>query len=202
MELLKNRSKSLLEDLSASYGLENTEGWWNKVVVDDLDSDGDPDLLLGNLGENYKFTASIEKPFQVFAKDFDGNGTNDIFLAKFLKDSLLVPVRGRECTSQQMPVIAQKFPTFTSFAESDLPSILGNGIEDAVHLRAHTFSTVIMINEGNRFEARRLPTEAQFSTVNAFIVQDFDGDHVKDILLAGNRFDTEVETTPADASPG
>jgi len=60
MELLKNRSKSLLEDLSASYGLENTEGWWNKVVVDDLDGDGDPDLLLGNLGENYKFTDSIE----------------------------------------------------------------------------------------------------------------------------------------------
>lgn len=196
------RKNDLMEDVSADYGLEDTEGWWNKVVVDDLDGDGDPDLLLGNLGENYKFTASREKPFQVFAKDFDGNGTNDIFLAKFLKDSLLVPIRGRECTSQQMPVIARRFPTFTSFAESDLPSILGNGIEDAVHLKAHLFSSVIMVNQGGRFEIRRLPTEAQLSTVNGFIVQDFDGDGVKDILLAGNKFDTEVETTPADASPG
>ncbi|HEY4654903.1 MAG TPA: hypothetical protein VIH22_10330, partial [Cyclobacteriaceae bacterium] len=53
-----------------------------------------------------------------------------------------------------------------------------------------------------RFTVRRLPTEAQFSTVNGIIVQDFDQDGIKDILLAGNRFDTEVETTPADASPG
>ena len=47
-----------------------------------------------------------------------------------------------------------------------------------------------------------MPTEAQLSTVNGIIVQDFDGDGVKDILLAGNKFDVEVETTPADASPG
>lgn len=193
---------NVLADVTSTYGLDRTEGWWNKVIADDLDGDGDADLLLGNIGENYKFSASREKPFQVFAKDFDGNGTNDIFLAKFLKDSLLVPIRGRECTSQQMPVIAQKFPTFTSFAESDLPSILGNGIEDAVHLKAYMFSSVIMINEGGRFEMRRLPTEAQFSAVNGIIVSDFDGDGIKDILLAGNKFDTEVETTPADASPG
>lgn len=191
-----------LEETTSSYGLNNMEGWWNKVIADDLDGDGDPDILLGNLGENYKFTASAEKPFQVFAKDFDGNGTNDIFLAKFLKDSLLVPIRGRECTSQQMPVIAEKFPTFTAFAESDLPSILGTGIGDAINLKAHLFSTVILINEKGRFTVRRLPTEAQFSTVNGIIVQDFDQDGIKDILLAGNRFDTEVETTPADASPG
>ena len=34
------------------------------------------------------------------------------------------------------------------------------------------------------------------------IVNDFDDDGIKDILLAGNKFDVEVETTPADASPG
>ena len=34
------------------------------------------------------------------------------------------------------------------------------------------------------------------------IVKDFDQDGKKDILLAGNKFDVEVETTPADASPG
>ncbi len=27
-------------------------------------------------------------------------------------------------------------------------------------------------------------------------------DGIKDILMAGNKFDVEVETTPADASPG
>ena len=191
-----------LEDASTEYGLENTEGWWNKIIADDLDEDGDQDLIIGNLGENYKFKASKEKPFQVYAKDFDGNGTNDIFLARYYKDSLLVPIRGKECISQQMPVIAQKFPTYLSFAQSDLPAILGKDMENALHYKTHLFSSIILINENGKLIIKRLPTEAQLSTVNGIIVKDFDQDGIKDILLAGNKFDVEVETTAADASPG
>lgn len=190
-----------LKDVSDNFGLKNTEGWWNKVIADDIDGDGDMDLILGNLGENYKFKASVEKPFQVFAKDFDGSGTNDIFLARYYKETM-VPVRGRECSSQQMPGIAQKFPTYLSFAESDLRNILGNEIENAIHRDAHLFSSVMLINESGTFQIRRLPVEAQFSTVNSIIVEDFDKDGQKDILLSGNKFDVEVETTAADASPG
>jgi enediyne biosynthesis protein E4 len=159
-------------------------------------------LIAGNIGENYKFKASKEKPFQVFAKDFDSNGTNDIFLARYYRDSLLVPIRGRECTSQQMPVIAQKFPTYLSFAQSDLPAILGKDIESALHKKAHLFSSVILLNDNGKFSIRKLPTDAQLSAITGIIVMDFDRDGKKDILLAGNKFDTEVETTPADASPG
>jgi hypothetical protein len=191
-----------LRDVSTEYGLENTEGWWSKVVADDLDGDGDQDLILGNIGENYKFRASVEKPFQVYAKDFDGNGTNDIFLARYYKDDVLVPIRGKECTSQQMPGIAQKFPTYLSFAESDLPTILGKDIETALHRQARLFSSIILVNDNGKLTVKKLPVEAQFSAVTSIVVKDFDEDGNKDILLAGNKFDVEVETTAADASPG
>ena len=190
-----------LAETSAKYELQNTEGWWNKVVAEDIDGDGDQDLVLGNLGENYKFTASVEKPFQVFAKDFDRNGTNDIFLAKYNKKDL-VPIRGRNCTSQQMPSIARKFPSFKSFAVADLPEIVGNDLNNALHYKAHLFSSVILINENGKLNSTRLPTEAQLSAVNSIVVKDFDNDGLKDILIGGNKFDSEVETTPADASPG
>ncbi|MFN3667627.1 MAG: hypothetical protein ACK4S0_15800, partial [Sediminibacterium sp.] len=151
--------------------------------------------------ENYKFKASAKKPFEVFAKDFDNNGTNDIFLAKY-NGTTQVPIRGRECTSQQCPFIAEKFPTFLSFAESDLKTILGDQIESALHYKAHQFSSMLFINEGGKFKQQRLPIEAQLSTVNGIIAHDFDADGYTDILLSGNKFDVEVETTPADASPG
>lgn len=194
-------SSGKLVDATAEYGLTNTEGWWNKLLADDIDGDGDLDIVAGNLGENYKFKASNEKPFEVYAKDFDHNGTNDIFLAKYNGD-VQVPIRGRECTSQQCPFIAQKFPTFVSFAESDLKSIIGAEINTALHYKAHLFSSIILVNEGGKFTIKKLPVEAQLSTVNAIIINDFDKDGKRDILLAGNKFDVEVETTPADASPG
>jgi enediyne biosynthesis protein E4 len=194
-------SSGKLNEVAEKYGLKNTEGWWNKLVADDIDGDGDMDIIAGNLGENYKFKASAEKPFEVYAKDFDNNGTNDIFLAKYNGD-VQVPIRGRECTSQQCPFILQKFPTFLSFAESDIKTILGEEIETALHYKTHLFSSVILVNDNGKFTIKKLPLETQLSTVNGIIVNDFDKDGKKDILIAGNKFDVEVETTPADASPG
>jgi hypothetical protein len=183
------------------YLLQNTEGWWNKILAEDIDDDGDMDLLCGNLGENYKFHASAEKPFSVYAMDFDGNKTMDIVLAKFDGDRM-VPVRGKQCSSEQMPFISKKFTSFHQYADATLEDIYGENLKKAMHYQAKEFSSIILVNQGGKFERQALPTEAQFSTVNGMVIKDYDGDGKKDILLAGNQFDTEVETTPADASIG
>ncbi len=188
-------------DVTDAYGLSETTGWWNSIASADIDGDGDLDLIAGNLGENYKFKVSEDNIFRIYADDFDGNGTYDVFLANKKSDKLL-PVRGKECSSQQVPSINTNFPSFNSFANAELDDILGAGIENSLQYEIDIFSTVIFMNENGSFIPVKLPKEAQISTVNSILITDFNGDGKVDLLLAGNRFNTEVETTPSDASLG
>jgi len=182
--------------------LSSTTGWWNKILIEDIDSDGDLDIIGGNLGLNYKFNASKEKPFHIYTRDFDFNGNEDIILAKYYNDKQ-VPVRGKVCTAQQIPHLAKKIPTYADFANKDLGGILGKGIDAALHYQAVEFRSGIFLNNGNtKFSFSALPIEVQQSPINSMLFDDFDGDQIKDLLVAGNNYQSEVETTRADAGVG
>lgn len=184
------------------YLSQNGTGWWNHLQAFDADADGDLDLLCGNLGLNYKFHASPEKPFEVYCNDFDQNGVYDVVLAKRYKDRF-VPVRGRTCSSEQMPFIKEKFPSFESFAEADLSTIYGEEkLEEALHMEATEFANGILFNENGKYVFRQLPTEAQFAPINGSVIHDFTGNGHLDLLIAGNHYGAEVETTRADAGLG
>ncbi len=192
---------SQYKDETNRFSLDQTQGWWNTIEMADLDQDGDQDFILGNLGLNYKFKASAEKPFTIFADDFDLNGTNDIFLAKY-NDDRMVPIRGKECSSQQLPSLNKKFDTFKEFAKADIHQILDGKTKKALRYEAKEFRSLILENNAGNLTIKALPIEAQFSTVNGIWVHDLNGDQTQDILIAGNRFEAEVETTRADSSPG
>ncbi|WP_281986189.1 VCBS repeat-containing protein [Aquimarina aggregata] len=201
IEVFINKDNKLLK--SDHYEtLSSTTGWWNKILVTDIDNDGDQDIIGGNLGLNYKFHASKEKPFHVYTRDFDFNGKEDIILAKYYNEKQ-VPVRGKVCTAQQIPHLAKKITTYNEFANKDLGGILGKGITSALHYQAIEFRSGIFKNNGNgAFEFSPLPIDAQQSPINSILFDDFDGDQIKDLLVAGNSYQSEVETTRADAGIG
>jgi len=189
------------EDATDDYDLGKSQGWWNKVIATDLNGDGDEDFVLGNLGLNYKFQASPEKPFYVFASDFDQNGSNDIFLAKENGEEL-VPIRGRECSSQQVPGIAKKFPTYNAFADAGLEDIIDLDKPDAIRYEAREFRSGWLENKDGRLVFHPLPNVAQYSVINSIVATDVNGDGRQDLITAGNKFEVEIETTRADAGIG
>ena len=191
-----------LKDASEEWKTNELMGWWYSVAVEDVNGDGKADSLAGNLGRNTKFSASAKKPFNVFANDFDKNGTVDIVLSKEYNGKL-VPARGRQCSSEQMPYIKNKFPTFTQFAKADLSDIYGEeNLEEALHLQVNTFESAVLINEGTGFRKEVLPPLAQVAPINKVVVQDLNGDGKQDILIAGNMHEAEVETPRYDAGTG
>ena len=187
----------------ASTGMENTEGWWFSITAADMDGDGDDDLIAGNLGLNYKYKTTKEEPFEVYYHDFDENGSNDIVLS-YYNYGKKYPLRGRSCSSQQVPMLKEKFPTYDLFAEADLETVYTPQVlEEALHYHAATFASIYLENLGNgQFHVRSLPNEAQLSSVNSILVEDFDRDGHLDLLLAGNLFVSEIETPRNDAGIG
>lgn len=183
--------------------LEDTEGWWNVVTSADIDGDGDQDLLCGNLGLNYKFEASKEKPFHCYSDDFDANGTYDIVLAKHSDDRFL-PIRGKVCSSEQMPFIEERFSTFNEYANADLADIYGDHrLERAHHLVVKEFQHMLLDNDGKgNFSSTPLIKESQRSPIYDFITTDINQDGKLDIIAAGNQYGSEVETTRADSGTG
>lgn len=176
LTVFKNEKGKLVKDKSLTTINENV-GWWFSLETGDFDDDGDIDLVAGNLGLNSKYQASKEKPFQVFAKDFDKIGTVDIVLS-YNQNGVNYSLRGRQCSSQQMPFIKEKFKTYHDFALADLEAVYGKeNIESALNLKATIFSTCLFENQGNgTFKIKPLKNEAQTTTVKSIVPYDYNKD--------------------------
>jgi hypothetical protein len=196
-------SEGKFQSSALAASLSNTAGWWNTIKASDIDKDGDQDLIIGNLGLNIKFKASLNQPFKMYINDFDQNGTHDVYLAYYDKDSVLYPVRGRECSSQQMPFVKEKYETYGSFATASIDEVLDGRMTGSEILSAQIFESSVFLNNGKgEFRIMHLPLEAQVSPIHDIIVSDFDGDQNPDILAVGNYYNREIETTRSDASIG
>lgn len=184
-------------------GLDDLTGWWYGCKVVDWNNDGKLDILAGNIGLNHKFSATEESPFHLYANDFDSNGTLDLVLASD-QDGTTLPIRGKQCLSEQMPFISEeKFDTYESFSNADIQTIFGEEINSGKHLTAVEFGSSIFIqNNELGFEQQLLPVEAQFSAIQSFAVVSNSKDGGAWFIAAGNLYETEVETTRADAGIG
>jgi hypothetical protein len=199
--IFQNEGQKFTNSTKKSGMLDKT-GWWFSVVSADMDNDGDMDLVAGNLGRNYKYKTSFKSPFGVYATDFDNSGTLDIVLS-YYDLGKKYPLRGRTCSSGQMPFIKKKFPTYNEFGAATLSQVYGDQLDKALHYNANTFGTTYFENDGKgHFKLIELPIEAQFSSVNDILIDDFNQDGFKDIVLGGNLYASEVETPRNDAGFG
>lgn len=187
---------------AAKYGLDKQQGWWYSVTETDLNKDGAPDYILGNLGMNSKYKATDYSPFKVFASDFDDNGTFDIVLSGQYngKD---VPARGRECSSQQMPFILDKFKTYQAYANASLQDIYGEKLNTAYKKQVNQFHSLALQSDGQGgFTVIELPTLAQKAPIMSVVEADLNNDGANELITVGNIYNTEVETPRLDMGTG
>ena len=177
---------------ASETGFAGTAGWWNVLRAQDLDADGDIDLIAGNRGLNAQMQAGSDKPAAVYSADFDADGRSEFVMGYYIGEQRH-PVPWRDELLEEIPLLARQFPDYASYARATLDDVFSE-VEPLVRLEAFQFSSSIFENTGEgRFQVRELPLEAQFAPVHAILFEDADGDGQTDILLAGNTFEARVQ---------
>jgi len=190
-------------DESERFGMKNTEGWWHTIEAEDLNDDGYVDFVLGNHGLNSFFKASNERPVMMYVNDFDLNGSVEQIICTYKGDKAY-PLAGKDELVRQIPSLESKYPKFADYKDQTIEDIFPQQvIERSLLLNARIMQNSVLINTGQgSFKMVPLPAEAQFFPVWSVIIDDFNKDGKKDLLIGGNQSKAKPQTGIYEAGYG
>lgn len=198
--VFKNYS-GVLRNESLSIG--SFKGWWKSITLADMNGDGNEDLILGNYGTNTRYKGDAATPMTALVSDFDKNGSTDVILSTY-NGGKSYPVMIRDNVQDQMPYFRKRFNRYEKYSTATTSDLFtSEELATADTLSANFMQTLIIYNgENSKFSAKILPFECQIFPVNAAIPIDINRDGKKDLLLAGNDYNVEIETGRLDAGQG
>ncbi|WP_405383065.1 VCBS repeat-containing protein [Maribacter sp. LLG6340-A2] len=202
ISIFKN-NKGSLKKLEKANELNNTSGWWNRITATDIDNDGDQDLLLGNLGLNSQWKATVEEPMVFYVQDIDKDGNMDPLLTQYINGESY-PLASRDELLSQVNSLKKTYTTWDKYANATIADVLKeSGISATSTLTINELSSgYLMNNGGDRYEFHPLPKKVQQSIVNGFVVENLDNKGADEILIAGNFYPFRANMGKLDASSG
>lgn len=196
------------KNVTAASGVGDKAGWWNSIIAGDFRHTGKMDYIIGNVGLNTLFKASDKYPVYVTAKDYDNNGSYVPVPSLFLPDEngtlKEFPAFGRDDVIERIPTLKKRYNHYKDFAVATMDDIFkADQRKGALRLKATMLQSCYLRNDGNgKFTMIPLPKEAQVSTINGMVAEDYDGDGNLDVLMNGNDYGTVVSIGRYDALNG
>ncbi len=183
--------------------LEGWSGWWQSLAVEDLDGDGDQDLILGNMGENFYLQSDSSHPLRIWMNDFDKNGTLDKIITRTINGKDVPVFLKRELTDQVISIKKQNL-RYEDYGKRSVQELFTPEQIKQCEVKTIThMASMVAYNDGNgAFSMVRLPLSMQLSSVNALYVTDLNKDGKPDIISGGNRFNLLPQFCRLDASFG
>lgn len=194
-----------LQNKNMDTGLDSTNGWWRSVHIDDLDRDGNLDILAGNYGLNSRFEASKEEPIEMWTGDFNQNGSIEQIVTTY-KNGKRYPMALRHDLIEEIPSLENKFPTYESFAGKNMGEIFSKEqLDEAHYSKAYLMDSVIGWNLGDddgAFTIESLPFRAQLSVLYDVSAIDLNKNGVPELISGGNLREVKPEIGNYAASYG
>lgn len=181
-------------EVTEEVGLQNTNGFWNSIQKKDLDGDGWDDLIIGNIGENTFFKASLSRPVQMYVNDFDQNGNIEQVITRYTEDKAYPFAMKGEITAQ-MPYLLKKYLKHEQYKEQQIEDLFSKEeLQNALIYNVYENRTVVLWNNAGKFKLKPLPMSAQLSPIYSIYADDLDKDGQVDLLLGGNQFNAKPQT--------
>ncbi|MFH5832043.1 VCBS repeat-containing protein [Halalkalibaculum sp. DA384] len=167
--------------------LARTRGLWSKLLIDDFNSDGRPDIVAGNFGTNSRLQASFDSPLRLYLQDLEGSGQLSSIIA-YEEGGQYYPVAPVNELLQRYPSLTGKVSSYSAFAELPIRKVIGEPTASAAQIKEMTtLSSLYIENEGDgNYGIEKLPFHAQIAPVKAMLSGDFNRDGNTDLLLGGN----------------
>lgn len=185
-----------------SLQIPHSTGWWNCLKIEDINNDGDLDIVAGNHGLNSQMKPTPEEPVTIDAADIDNNGTIDAIINYYIQGKSY-PMATRDELLDQVPSLKTKFPTYRSYCEATINDIFSKEqLFAAVHLKAEEFRSGVFVNQQGTFHFEPFNREAQIFPVRDLLINDFSHIGNKDILLLGNNYAVRAQSGRYDGGKG
>lgn len=187
------------ESISESIGLTETNGMWQSIETSDLNGDGIPDLVLGNMGQN-----GLYKPnMKLFLNDYDNNGRLEAIYTYEIGDEDF-PIHDRDELIKQLPNLKKKLLYYEDYSNLSIKDIFNEYQISSSQVKEiqETRSLLFISDSPLSYSKRPLPEEIQYSSVHAINIFDINQDGLKDLILGGNQYLVKPQYGAFDASKG
>ncbi len=188
--------------------LPQATGLWNSLAGGDFDNDGDIDYVVGNLGLNSRYRASVGEPMKIVAGDFNKDGLYDPIMGHYFAGECR-PSAPRDAMIQQIVSYRAAYKTYHEYGEATFDDLFSRlDTKDAYRAEVTELRTMYIENKGVgadgmvQFATKPLPVAAQIAPIYGMQVSDIDDDGNLDLVLTGNFYGPESHMGRLDAFEG
>lgn len=176
---LNNKGKFEGTDLAGSSGL------WQRLLVADVNGDGNLDFLAGNWGHNSKLWSGKNGPVKLYTKDYDNNGSFEQIMC-YTVDGKQYTFLAKDELERALPVLKKAYLSYSEVAGKDVKYVFYDLFKNYTEGTAEVLGSSCFFGDGKGgFNRVDLPASLQLAPMMA-IQQDPTA--TKPTFVAGGNF--------------